>query len=139
MPRIIDLSVKLEDFMPSHKNLQRPFVKPHVTHEDSKSKKLGTPKTDDVHNDLHGDGRPTGTHVDAFYNNNPDGCRGRDAAGHVHGEGRGAGPAPHSRPGDVDVKDMEAAERKAGVRIDGHIVLICSGFTPGTIRTTRRP
>jgi len=27
MGRIIDLSVKLEDFMPSHKNLQRPFVK----------------------------------------------------------------------------------------------------------------
>lgn len=43
MARIIDLSVKLEDFMPSHKNLQRPFVKPHVTHEESKSRKLGTP------------------------------------------------------------------------------------------------
>lgn len=43
MARIIDLSVKLEDFMPSHTNLQRPFVKPHVTHEESKSRKLGTP------------------------------------------------------------------------------------------------
>jgi hypothetical protein len=44
MVKIIDLSVKLEDFMPSHKNLQRPFVKPHVTHEYSKSRKLSPPR-----------------------------------------------------------------------------------------------
>ena len=30
--------------------------------------------------------------------------------------------------GDIDVPDMESAERKAGVKIDGHIVLLCSGL-----------
>ena len=29
---------------------------------------------------------------------------------------------------DVDVKDLEEAETKAGVRVDGHIVLMCSGL-----------
>jgi kynurenine formamidase len=74
MVKIIDFSVKLEDFMPSHKNLQRPFVKPHVTHEESKSRKLGTPEDPMTFTTTfmamvdH-----TGTHVDAFYHNNPDG------------------------------------------------------------------
>jgi kynurenine formamidase len=30
--------------------------------------------------------------------------------------------------GDIDVADMEAAEEKAGVKIDGHIVLMCTGL-----------
>jgi kynurenine formamidase len=30
--------------------------------------------------------------------------------------------------GDIDTKDFEEAEKKAGVKIDGHIVLICSGL-----------
>ena len=30
--------------------------------------------------------------------------------------------------GDIDTKDLEAAEKKAGVKIDGHIVLICTGL-----------
>jgi kynurenine formamidase len=30
--------------------------------------------------------------------------------------------------GDVDVKDLEEAEKKAGVKVDGHIVLMCSGL-----------
>jgi kynurenine formamidase len=74
MVKIIDLSVKLEDFMPSHKNLQRPFVKPHVTHEESKRRKLGTPEDPMTFTTMfmamvdH-----TGTHVNAFYHNNPDG------------------------------------------------------------------
>ena len=29
---------------------------------------------------------------------------------------------------DVDVKDLEAAEKKSGVKVDGHIVLMCSGL-----------
>ncbi len=30
--------------------------------------------------------------------------------------------------GDITVADMEAAEEKSGVRVDGHIVLLCTGF-----------
>ncbi len=30
--------------------------------------------------------------------------------------------------GDITVADMEAAEKKAGVKVDGHIVLLCTGF-----------
>ena len=30
--------------------------------------------------------------------------------------------------GDIDVKDLEEAEKKSGVKIDGHIVLICTGL-----------
>jgi len=86
MVKIIDLSVKLEDFMPSHKNLQRPFVKPHVTHEDSKSRKLGKPEDPMTFTTTfmamvdH-----TGTHVDAFYPQQPRrAAGGRDAARDVH-------------------------------------------------------
>jgi kynurenine formamidase len=130
MPRIIDLSVKLEDFMPSHKNLQRPFVKPHVTHEESKSRKLGTPEdpmtftTSFMAMVDH-----TGTHVDAFYHNNPDGLPVDEMPLDMF-MGKAVVLDLRHTPdlGDMDVKDMEAAEGKAGVRIDGHIVLICSGF-----------
>lgn len=30
--------------------------------------------------------------------------------------------------GDIDVKDLEEAEKKSSVKIDGHIVLMCTGF-----------
>lgn len=130
MVKIIDLSVKLEDFMPSHKNLRRPFVKPHVTHEDSKSRKLGTPEDPMTFTTTfmamvdH-----TGTHVDAFYHNNPDGLPVDEMPLEMF-MGKAVVLDLRHIPdlGDTDVKDLEAAERQAGVRIDGHIVLICWGF-----------
>jgi kynurenine formamidase len=30
--------------------------------------------------------------------------------------------------GDIDIVELEAAEEKSGVKIDGHIVLMCTGF-----------
>jgi kynurenine formamidase len=30
--------------------------------------------------------------------------------------------------GDIDVSDLEAAQEKAGVQVDGHIVLMCTGL-----------
>jgi len=130
MVKIVDLSVKLEDFMPSHKNLQRPFVKPHVTHEDSKSRHLGTPEDPMTFTTTfmamvdH-----TGTHVDAFYHNNPDGLPVDEMPLEMF-MGKAVALDLRHIPdlGDTDVKDLEAAERQAGVRIDGHIVLICWGF-----------
>ena len=40
---IIDLSVKIYDGMPAHKNMRPPFLLPHGTHEASKARNLGTP------------------------------------------------------------------------------------------------
>lgn len=65
--RIIDLSLEIDDNMPSHKLFQRPIHKPHLTHEDTRDWGMGV------------DGDPMtfatamlatldhiGTHVDAF-------------------------------------------------------------------------
>ena len=125
MARIIDLSVKLEDFMPSHKNLQRPFVKPHVTHEESKSRGLGTPDDPMTFTTTfmamvdH-----TGTHVDAFYHNNPNGLT-VDAMPLEMFMGKAVVlDLRHIQDlGDIDVKDMQEAERKAGAG-----PLICTGL-----------
>jgi kynurenine formamidase len=71
----------------------------------------------------------TGTHVDAFYHNNPDGLPVDEMPLEMF-MGKAVALDLRHIPdlGDTDVKDLEAAERKTGVRIDGHIVLICWGF-----------
>ena len=70
-----------------------------------------------------------GTHVDAYRHVNPKGRAGRrNAARNLHGQGGVLRPAAYSGPRRHHRADMEAAEKKAGVKVDGHIVLLCTGF-----------
>lgn len=128
--RIVDLTVTITNNMPAHKFFPRPVILPHFTHDQMETWGNGTPEdplggcTTFIGMVDH-----VGTHVDAFI--------------HV---GRG-GATVDEMPldlftgkavcldlthipdlGDIDVKDLEEAERKSGVKIDGHIVLLNTGL-----------
>ena len=130
MGRVVDLSLTVEDNMPAHKLFQRPIYTTHLTHESSKSLGLGVPddamtfQTNFIAMLDH-----VGTHVDAFRHTNPRGA-GVDEMPlelfmgkalcfdlrHIHDLG------------EISEAEMSAAEAAAGVKVDGHIVLLCTGF-----------
>lgn len=129
-PRVIDLSLAIEDNMPAHKLFQRPVITTHFSHESSKSFNLGVPgdamtfQTNFIAMLDH-----VGTHVDAFK--------------HVNSKGAPIDEMPLEMfmgkavcfdlrhvpdLGEITEQDMQEAEAKAGVKVDGHIVLLCTGF-----------
>ncbi len=128
--RIVDLSLTIEDNMPAHKLFQRPVITKHMTHESSKSLGLGvegdamTFQTNFIAMLDH-----VGTHVDAFRHVSPTGAPVNEMPLDMF-----MGPAVcfdlrHIPDlGEITAADMEAAERKCGVKVDGHIVLLCTGF-----------
>ncbi len=130
MPRIIDLTVKLEDFMPSHKNIQRPVFVPHLRHEEAKKLNLGTPEDPLTFQTCYmGMIEHMGTHVDAFLHTNPEGAPIDEMPIEMFmGEAVVLDLRHIPDLGDIDVDDLEKAERDAGVRIDGHITLLCTGL-----------
>lgn len=130
MSRIIDLSVKLEDFMPAHKNLQKPIVIPHLRHEASKTLGLGTPEDPLTFQTCYiGMMDHIGTHVDAFFHTNPEGAPIDEMPIEMFmGKAVVLDLCHIPDLGDIDVADLEEAEQKAGVKIDGHIVLLCTGL-----------
>lgn len=128
--RVVDLSLLIEDNMPAHKLFQRPVITDHLTHESTKSLNLGVPgdamtfQTNFIAMLDH-----VGTHVDAFR--------------HVNAEGAPVDEMPLEMfmgkavcldlrhipdLGEITEEHMDAAEKEAGVKVDGHIVLLCTGF-----------
>ncbi len=131
MPRqIIDLSLAIEDNMPSHKLFQRPVVLTHMTHESSAKLGLGVPgDAMTFQTNYLGMLDHVGTHVDAFRHVSPSGApidempldlfMGKAVCfdlRHIPGLG------------DITVADMERAEAASKVTVAGHIVLLCTGF-----------
>ncbi|MBI4182393.1 MAG: cyclase family protein [Proteobacteria bacterium] len=130
MAEIVDLSVALEDFMPAHKNFQRPFFIEHLSHERSRAWGLGTPEDPMTAATLYMSLLDhVGTHVDSFFHINPR-AETIDEMPLDLFMGKAVVLDLRHVPdlGDIDVADLEQAERKAGLRIAGHIVLICTGF-----------
>jgi kynurenine formamidase len=130
MPRLIDLSVTIENFMPAHKTMPRPVYVPYLTHEGCLELGLGTaedPFTSAI--EYMGMLDHVGTHVDAFFHTNPDGAT-IDEMPIDFFMGKAVCLDFTHVPDltDIDVADMEEAEKKAGVRIDGHIVLLNTGL-----------
>jgi kynurenine formamidase len=128
--RIVDLTLEISDNMPSHKLFARPVVIPHWTHKKTSEMGLGVP------------GDPISfattfmsmldhisTHVDAFYHVNPDGMS-IDKMPLDMFMGKAVCFDMRHVPdlGDIDVKDLEEGEEKTGVKVDGHIVLLCTGL-----------
>lgn len=130
MSKMVDLTLTLADNMPAHKMFQRPVVAPHWTHERSAALGLGVPNdpmtfaTTFISTLDH-----ISTHVDAFYHVSPKGLS-VDKMPLEMFMGKAVCLDLRHIPdlGDVDVKDIEEAEKKAGVKVDGHIVLMCSGL-----------
>lgn len=127
---IIDLSVKLSNNMPAHKFFPKPVILPHLDHETFLKMGNGVPgdplsgATTFISMIDH-----AGTHVDSFF--------------HVREDGETIDEMPIDMfmgkavcldlthipdLGDIDVADLEAAEKKAKVQIDGHIVLLNTGL-----------
>ena len=128
--RILDLTLTLTDNMPAHKLFQRPVIVPHFTHERTKSFNLGVPEDRLTFATTYmGMVDHIGTHVDAFYHVNPTGLSvDRMPLDMFMGKSVCLDMRHIPDLGDMDVADFEAAEKKAGVKIDGHIVLLCTGL-----------
>ena len=128
--RILDLTLTLTDNMPAHKLFQRPVIVPHFTHERTKAFNLGVPEDRLTFATTYmGMVDHIGTHVDAFYHVNPTGLSvDRMPLDMFMGKSVCLDMRHIPDLGDMDVADFEAAEKKAGVKIDGHIVLLCTGL-----------
>jgi kynurenine formamidase len=130
MGELIDLSLAIEDGMPSHALFPSPLILRHRSHEQSREIGLGTPDdpftfaTNYISMLDH-----VGTHVDAPLHFGRDGAS-IDQVPLEWFTGTGVCLDLRHVPdlGDIDVADLEAAEQQADVRIDGHIVLLCTGF-----------
>src|ERR1700728_2389670 len=131
MPRrIVDLSVTLTNNMPAHKFFPRPVIVPHITHDEMETWGSGTP--DDPLGGCTtflGMIDHAGTHVDAFIHTK----RGGDTIDQMPLDmfmGKAVCLDLQHIPdlGDIDAKELEQAQKKAGVKIDGHIVLLCTGL-----------
>lgn len=130
MPHIVDLTVTFENLLPAHKAMPKPVYIPFLTHESCRDLNLGVPGdafTSPI--EYLGILNHHGTHVDAFFHTNPDGLAIDEMPLDLF-MGKAVCLDLRHVPdlGDIDVVDLEEAERKAGVRIDGHIVLLNTGL-----------
>jgi kynurenine formamidase len=128
--RIVDLTLTLQDNMPTHKAFQRPIVVPHSTHETGAALGLGVagdPIT--FATTFIGTIDHVSTHVDAFFHTNPNG-QSIDEMPLEMFMGKAVCLDLRHIPdlGDIDVKDLIEAEKRAGVKIDRHIVLLNTGL-----------
>lgn len=127
---IIDLSLAVDDNMPSHKLFQRPFHMPHLTHEQTSSWGLGTeddPMT--TATAYLGMNDHIGTHVDSFYHVSPNGEKIAEMPLEMFMGKAVCFDLTHIPDlGEIDVTEMEAAEKASGVKVDGHIVLLNTGL-----------
>ena len=130
MGTLIDLSVGIENGMPAHALFPSPIILPYVNHEQAKAAGLGeegdpfTYAVNYISMLEH-----VGTHVDAPIHFGPNG----DTIDNCPLEWfRGTAVCldlTHIPDlGDIDVADLEAAAEKAGVEINGQIVLMNTGL-----------
>jgi kynurenine formamidase len=128
--RIVDLTLLIEDNIPSHKLFQSPIVIPHLTHEKTLEWGMGVPgdpmtfATNYIGTIDH-----IGTHVDAFAHVKPDGESIDNMPIDMFFGKAVCFDLTHIPDlGEIDVSDMEEAEKKTGVKVDGHIVLLNTGL-----------
>ena len=130
MGRIVDLSLLIEDNMPAHKLFQRPIYTVHMSHESAKAHNLGVPgDAMTFQTNFIGMVDHVGTHVDAFRHVSPNGLSVDEMPLDLFMGKAVCFDLRHIPDlGEITVADMDAAEAKCGVKVDGHIVLLCTGF-----------
>ena len=128
--RIVDLTLTIRDNMPVQDAFQRPVYVTLQTHESSRAFGAGT--EEDPHTSSWkylGIVEHPGTHVDAFFHMNPNGATiDRMPIDMFFGKAVCLDLTHVPDLGEITVSDLEAAERASGVSIDGHIVLLHTGF-----------
>jgi kynurenine formamidase len=127
---LVDLSLEITNGMPAHAFFPSPVVLPFAGHAQTRAAGLGEP------------GDPmtyainyvsmlehVGTHVDAPLHVK-DGGDSVDRVPLDWFTGKAVCLDLRATPdlGTIDVAELERAEAEAGVRVDGHIVLLCTGF-----------
>jgi len=128
--RIIDLTLEISNNMPSHKDFQRPVYLQSMTHDKSIEMGLGT-KEDPLTSASNYIGmiEHIGTHVDSYYHVNPNGeTIDRMPLDLFFGKAICFDLTHIPDLGEIDVEDLEEAEEKTGIKVDGHIVLLNTGF-----------
>jgi kynurenine formamidase len=130
MPRIVDLTVTIENVMPAHQSMPRPVYRSFLDHDECLALGLGTPSdpfTSAI--EFMAMVNHAGTHVDAFFHTNPDGATIDEMPLELFMGKAVALDLTHIPDlGDIDVADIEKAEAASGVKIDGHIVLLNIGL-----------
>jgi kynurenine formamidase len=128
--RLVDLTLEISSGMPTHASFPPPLIEPFATHESSIHEGLGT------ESDRHSYAvnqltmmEHVGTHVDAPLHFGPAGA-GIDEIGleRFHGPALCLDLRHIPDLGDIDTRELEAAERAASIRIASHVVLLCTGF-----------
>ena len=128
--RLVDLSLDMTNQMPAHALFPSPIIVPYVTHEMAKAAGLGEPGDPMTYCiNYISTLEHVGTHVDAPLHISPSGAS-IDQLSLDWFTGKAVCLDLRHIPdlGDIDIADLEEAERKSGVKIDGHIVLMCTGF-----------
>lgn len=128
--RIIDLTLEIDDNIPSHKMFQSPVLVSHWTHQKSIEYGLGTPEDPMTFaTNYLGTLDHIGTHVDAFLHVKPDGEPiDKMPIEMFFGKAVCFDLTHIPDLGQIDVSDLEKAEENAGVKVDGHIVLLNTGL-----------
>jgi kynurenine formamidase len=130
LPKIIDLSVSIALNMPAHAHFPRPIVLPHFTHATSGAMGLGVPGDPLTSATGYlGMVDHVGTHVDSLFHTNPKGATIDEMPLDMFMGKAVCFDLTHIPDlGDIDVADLEAAEKQSGVTVDGHIVLLNTGL-----------
>jgi kynurenine formamidase len=127
---LIDLSLEITNGMPAHALFPSPIILPYVTHDQAIAAGLGEPGDAFTYSvNYISMLEHVGTHVDAPLHIGAGGAS-IDAVSLDWFTGKAVCLDLREIPdlGDIDVEDLERAEEQAGVEIDGHIVLLCTGF-----------
>jgi kynurenine formamidase len=127
---LVDLSLEISNGMPAHALFPSPIILPYVNHEEAKAAGLGT--ADDPFTyaiNYVSMLEHVGTHVDAPLHIGAGGASIDEVPLDLF-TGKAVCLDLRHIPdlGDIDVGELQEAEEKAGVKIDGHIVLLCTGF-----------
>jgi kynurenine formamidase len=128
--RIIDLTLEIEHDMPTHKAFERPVYQPYTSHVTTLSEGFGTPEdpfTSAINQMSFVE--HVGTHVDAFYHFDPNGLTiDQMPITMFYGKAVCFDLTYVPDLGVIDVADLEEAEKKTGIKVDGHIVLLNTGL-----------
>ncbi len=127
---LVDLSLEITNGMPAHALFPSPIILPYVTHDQAIAAGLGEPGDPFTYSvNYISMLEHVGTHVDAPLHIGAGGAS-VDAISLDWFTGKAVCLDLRQIPdlGDIDVEDLERAEQQSGVEIDGHIVLLCTGF-----------
>ncbi len=127
--RIVDLSMEIESGMVANRDFAGNIFLPLVNHEQSKQFCAGIPEDPFLSAwNYIGMTEHTGTHVDGFYHMSPEGLPiDRMPLDMFFGKAL-CFDMTHILPREtITAEDMEAAQEKCGVKVDGHIVLLATG------------